>query len=303
MDRIDQADTRDMEDVANIHRSSMGQSEGASQSGKHALAMQAGDQLVAGPTRTLVEEAASEVGSQLAALIWEFYEDDRTLGILGERGEYQVLTFKGRSLMSRKPVGPHSANVRCVLGKQRDPKEVLELIRGTVEIGLMDPKNEAHRATLLRWINEQVPPETDEAAEHRSNAARENEVLLASPQERAKVRVAFGDDDATHIREHERQSTTARYRTAVEADKTIGLAYWTHVYEHLFNMMLKQMQPEAMKAWVAKYLQRIAPLGVRPPSGAPPGAEPPPGAAPAAPIPGNGRAMPAMRVPPAGVGG
>jgi hypothetical protein len=301
MGELDQMDTRDMEDVANVHRSTMGQSENSQQSGKHAELMKSGDKLVQVATRTLVEDAASEVGSQIVALMWQYYDEERTLGLLGQNGQYEVMTFKGRSLMKHPPVGPQSANVRCVLTKAREPQDVLDLIKGSVEMGLMDPTNEAHRSTMLRWINEQLPPETDEEAEHRCNAHRENEMLLASAQERSKVRAAYGDNDAAHIREHEQLTTTARYRDAVAQDPQIGMAHWVHMKEHMFGHWLKQLLPHAMQAEVSAYLMQIS-GGTAPPVGAP-GAPAGAGSPPVSPGPGRPNPAGAPGAPQAGANG
>lgn len=288
--QLDQMDEADMESVANIHRSTMGEQEGSGQSGRHALAMQAGDRLVAAPTRLLIQDAGSEYGSQVMALIWQYYDEDRTIGIVGERGAYEVMTFKGRSLLSRPPVGPHSVNVRCVLSPQREPKDVQDFVKGMVEIGVFDPANEEHRATILRYVNTELPPETDEDAEHTANAARENAEMMAGGKARAAIRAAYGDNDAAHIREHERLTTTGKFRQAAANDPLLGMAVWMHIQEHIFGRILKVMQPQSMAAQVQAYLQKLAPPP--PPTGAPgaPAAAPSAQGNGAARQPGNGQA-------------
>lgn len=266
--QLDDMDRRDMEDVANIHRSSMGEAEGSGQSGRHALAMQSGDRLVATPTRILLQESCSEFGSQLMALIWQYYDEERTLGIVGQDGEYEVLTFKGRSLMGKNPpIGPQSANVRAVITPAREPQDVTNFVKAMVEIGIFDPANEDHRATILRYINTELPPDTDEDAAHRCNASRENEILMAGGQEAVKVRAAYGDDDATHIREHERLTTSGRFRKACEANPLLATQIWVHIQEHIFGRLLKVAQPQAMMQRVQAYLAQLAPPA--PPPGAP----------------------------------
>lgn len=290
---------KDMEMVANVHRSTTGEPESSGQSGRHAQLMQSGDRMLHNTARLLFQDSASEVGSQMMALVWQYYDDQRTMGIVGESGDYEVLTFKGRSLTSRPPIGPHSANVRAVLSIARDPADIKDFIKGMVEIGLFDPANEAHRGVMLRWINEELPPETDTESLHRCNASRENELLMAGAKERAEVRAAYGDDDAAHIREHERLTTTTRFREMNKQDPAVGMGVWMHIQEHIMGRILKQMQPQAMAAHVQNYLAQMSPPP--PPMGSPMGQPGMPGQGPPGGSPNmNGAGKPAMNKGPNG---
>lgn len=309
MQVLDEMNLRDMDDIGGVHRSTRGQREFSGQSGKHAELLMQGDVKSAYATRQLFETSSERLGQQILCLIWQYYTEERSVEITGERGAFEILTFKGRTLIAKPPIGPTAANIKCSLGQQQTMEEVINKIRGLTEMGYFSPEREEDVATVKRWIDEQVPTETDEEGEHRGNAALENEFIMGKDgKRRAAVRVAYGDKDSVHIREHERMTTTARYKEAATKDPAVAEAFLTHLYEHLANQSTKAMMPKVIAERVKANLvetyaqprkppQPAVPMGGMggPPMG-PMGAMPPGMVPPmAAPVPSG---MPAIGVPP-----
>jgi len=267
MGALDEMNVRDMEDVGRVHRSTAGSKEPGTQSGKHAQLMIEGDQRGRTATKLLIQAGAERLGAQMLALIWQYYTEERSILITGERSAPEVLTFKGRTLISRPPVGPDAANVRAMISDQASMEDVIAKVEGLTKMGYLSAEREDDRRMVMRWINEQVPAQTDEESEHRTNAAIENELLMGDAKERSKIRCAWGDNDAVHIREHEMLTTTARYKEAAAKDKQVGVGFLVHLQEHLFNRALKVMYPEVIKERTAEYLRGLAPP--EPPQGMP----------------------------------
>jgi hypothetical protein len=265
---LDEMNVRDMEDVGRVHRSTAGSKEPGTQSGKHAQLMIEGDQRGRTATKLLIQAGAERLGGQMLALIWQYYTEERSIQITGERSAPEVLTFKGRTLISRPPVGPDAANVRAMIGDQASMEDVIAKVEGLTKMGYLSAEREDDRRMVMRWVNEQVPAQTDEESEHRTNAAMENEMLMGDAKDRGSLRVAYGDNDAVHIREHEMLTTTAGYKEAKAKDPQVAVAFLVHLHEHLFSRLIKTMYPEAMKERVAEYLRGIGPP--RGPEGMPP---------------------------------
>src|SRR3990172_13295578 len=128
---------RDMEDVGRVHRSTAGRQESAQQSGKHAQLMLQGDERGRTATKILIQSSAAHLGAQMLALIWQYYTEERSIQITGERGASEVLTFKGRTLIAKPPIGPDAANIRAVLGEAQSMEDVVAKIEGLTKLGYL----------------------------------------------------------------------------------------------------------------------------------------------------------------------
>lgn len=292
----------DLEDVGGIHRSTTGTSESAQQSGRHAQLMQQGDQRRLSIVRQLLETAMAATGQQMAWLIWEFMTTERAVTVTGPDRRAEVIKFKGRGLAKNKPFGPHAFNVQVEIGTEPDMRAVLGKMQLMQQGGWLRPERESDRQMVMRWLGEQRPPETDEHAEHRANAAEEND-SIADGQ---RVAPAYGDDDVTHMEEHAHFTTTAEYRQALKNNDSVRVLMELHIRAHMFQRADKEFRPVAIAKriqadLVAEYglvAQRAVPAAAGPaggpgpaPSVGPPGGGGRPGV-----VPRNGTTQPRQTV-------
>lgn len=285
---LDDMNRRDMEEVAGIHRSTLGQADGKQQSGKHADILRRQDAQRIGVMRQIVEEAFAEAGQQLGWLLWEFVTTERAVNVMGSEGRSQVVRFKGSELARNKPFGPHAFNVRVKLSVEADMDVVHNRVEILTRFGYLNPEKEDDRLLVMRWLGEQVPDEMDVQSEHRHNAAEENDRMVLGEL----VRAAYGDEDAVHIAEHLHFTTTARYRQAMRRNPNIDLIMRLHIRDHHYNQADKEFRPVAIaKRTQAELVQEYKLMPARQPAmpgAAGPGGPPGGPATPQRSLPGGG---------------
>lgn len=239
---IDQMDRADMFDIANIHRSTMGEAEGASQSGKHAAMMQNADMRGNVTTRLLLERALGQAGGLCLSVIHQFANPKRTISILGERGESLALTFQGKDLRAEDRDWSADWNVHVKLGIEPDLDIELQKIETLTQLQYLRPDRESDRLQVLKWLGERTNGATDDYSEHRVNAARENRTLM----EGKDIQVAMGDADDIHIEEHLRFTTIDAYKkNAVDSD-LVTTVMLRHIMDHYHSRAEKLARPEAI---------------------------------------------------------
>lgn len=261
---FDQRLRDNMMEVAGVHDSSLGRSESAQQSGRHAALLQQSDARGNSVTRELIEGGFSEVGEQSLWLYYQYVRRERLLVLTGGAYAYEVVRFKGEQLHRRGRVpGPTSFNVKVSIGSEPDLQALLEKIKLEVDVGLLDPVNrEADRLRIQKMLGEASTEEFDDGATHRSNAAREHELFLKGEP----PMVARGDADAIHIREHEEWTTTEEFRAARRNKPRLAILVENHLREHLFQMAEKEIRPKFMAEVVeanlrVEYAERLGRAG------------------------------------------
>lgn len=298
MGDLDRMNDRDFEDVTGLHRSSYGDTEFAGQSGRHAQMLREGDARRLSVVRLGLELSMAAAGQQMAWLLWEFVSVERSLTITGPSRRSEVVTFKGREGLSRNaPFGPHEFNVEVQLGTEPDMNTVLGKIELLSRYRIINPEREQDRLMVMRWLGEQVPSETDEAASHRVLASDENRRMAQGEALRAN----YGDDDPVHLEEHLQFTTTPDYRRAAAGNTDVELIMQMHLRHHMVQRADKEFRPMAIAKAVQARLVREYGLvsgGSAPQGTGAAGATPRPAGGPMAPGPGgaggggNGRIVP-----------
>lgn len=256
-----------MMEVMGIHDSSLGRAESAQQSGRHAAILQQSDARGNSVTRMLVEEALCEIGSQSLWLYYQYVRKQRLVVLCGTTYAHEAVTFKGTDLYRRKggEQGPTTFNVEVSIGSEPDMDAVAQRIEMLIKAGVLDPANrEADRLRIEKMLGEASARDTDQTAVHRSNAARENAMLLQGNT----PKVARGDADPIHIDEHERWTTTEEYRRAAEKNRNLPQQVELHLREHLYQLVEKRERPKLIAEVIRadlrmEYGDRLGPNGAR----------------------------------------
>ncbi len=251
-----------MMEVMGVHDSSLGRAESAQQSGRHAAILQQSDARGNSVTRMLVEEALCEVGSQSLWLYYQYVRKERLIVLCGTTYTHEAVTFKGTDLYRRKGgEGPTTFNVEVSIGSEPDMDAVAQRIEMLIKAGVLDPANrEADRLRIEKMLGEASARDTDQTAVHRSNAARENAMLLQG----STPKVARGDADPIHIDEHERWTTTEEYRRAAEKNRNLPQLVELHLREHLYQLVEKRERPKLIAEVIradlrVEYADRLGP--------------------------------------------
>lgn len=231
----------DMMDTAGIHHATAGRADFGGQSGRHAALLRQGDIQGGFVTRELLETALNTAGRQSLWLYFQFVDQKRTVSYTGRELAPDVLDFKGKDL-GRAESGPHSFNVRIKLGADWDPAELVNRIEAMTRLGYWSPQREADRQRVNRMVGEELPPEFDPEATQRSNARLENDRLIA----KRTIYVSIGDDHDLHIEEHQRETTSERYREAFAADPACKARFELHIWAHEFEKAQRQVAKAAM---------------------------------------------------------
>lgn len=217
--QLDEVNHRDMENVAGLHRSTMGRPEGTSQSGRHAMLMTQGDVRANVVSRLLIEGALGKAGQQALWLIHQHVTTERAAVIAGANSESRIRKFKGQDLAKEgQPYGPYEFNVQVRIGVEPDMEAVLARIDALTERGWLRPDSPEDRQTVFTWLGDEYAGVRDPEETHRSSARAENDDLL----EGKHIVVSVGDHHAVHIREHMEYSTTAVFKRRLPNDPGRG---------------------------------------------------------------------------------
>lgn len=245
--QLDEVNRRDMEDVAGIHRSTMGRPEGTSQSGRHAMLMTQGDVRGNVVSRLLNEAALGKAGQQALWLIHQHVDTKRAVTIAGANSESRIRKFKGSDLVSKEqPYGPYEFNVQVRIGIEPDMEAVMARIDGLTERGWLRPNSPEDRQTVFTWLGDEYAGVRDPEETHRSNARTENDDLMGGDF----VPASPGDHHAVHIREHMEVRTTGPYKKRLPDDPGVtakgeGLEgrLDRHIQEHYRHMARQRYEP------------------------------------------------------------
>jgi hypothetical protein len=241
--QFDEVNRRDMEDVAGIHRSTMGRPEGKSQSGRHAMLMTQGDVRTNIVSRMLIELSLAKAGQQALWLAWQHVDSKRILPIVGANQEPKIRYFTGKDLFKRgQPFGPYEFNVQARIGIESDMEAVLARIDSLTERGWLRPDNPEDRQLVFSWIGDEYAGVRDPEEEHRSNARAENDQLLDGEV----VLTSPGDHHLVHIREHMEFRTSSVYKQKLPNDPgSEGLSgrFDAHIRAHWAEMARARYEP------------------------------------------------------------
>lgn len=243
--RIDAENRQDMEDIAGIHRTTMGRPESGSQSGKHAALMTQGDLRTNSVTRMLIEKGLSKAGQQGLSLIEQFVTEKRMLTIAGPNSAPSVRGFQGSDLTSKenRPAGAFEFNVQVTIGVEPDMVAVVAKIDLLTERGWLNPQNPADRQAVFKMLGEEFASTEDPRDMHRRNARHENELLLTKDHFPLP-----GDDDAVHIYEHNLFTTMAEYKKErtvdLDGNSELDDRFSLHIRVHVKQAARKAIEPQ-----------------------------------------------------------
>jgi len=264
------------EDVSRNHAPSHGKPKAGVRSGKQAIAYQEADARLNAPMMRLLKEGLGDVCRQWMAILHQFADEARTVRILGDNNEPEIVTWSKADLPYAK------YNVTCDLGPTVDQQTMMELIDMLTARGWIRPDKPEDRALVFRWMGQGVTHEIDEAKVDRRNAAIENQRLLTGQE----VALSEGDDDTTHIEEHHKEQKSAKYRERVLVDNSVEQIFNVHIRAHEQARIAKQIRQEVEAQRIGLALAAEAQLPM--PGGPGPGG-------PGGPGPGGGASLPMMQ--------
>lgn len=252
MHATDDRNDRDMDQVANVHRSTQGRAESGQQSARHAEAMFQSDARQQSVSRQLIQAGYGEAGCQALWLAWEFMKKETAWQIGGSESGYEVMTWKGDDLSPKHaPFGPFAFNVECTLAKVADANTITNTIEGLTKGGWLRPDIPQHHVLVHRLMGERVPAEMDPHRDTRSRAESENAEL----RDGKDVPLSLGDDDQVHIDAHMRETTRTEFRAAMGRNPDIVVHMEKHITAHYFQQSQKKLEPalieQAMKERLA----------------------------------------------------
>jgi len=260
------------DDIARNHAPSYGKPKGGVRSGKQAIAYQEADARLNAPMMRLLKEGLAEVCRQWMAILHQFGDEARTIRIIGDNNEPEVLTWSKADLPYAK------YNVTCDLGPTVDQQTMMDLIDMLTARGWIRPDKPEDKALVFRWMGQGVTHEIDESKVDRRNASMENQRLLKGEE----VAISDGDDDTTHLEEHHKEQKSAKYREQMLVNPEIEKIFAVHIREHERRRISKQIRQEVEAQKISMELTALALPAPAPGMGAPSG----PGAGgPAAPAP------------------
>lgn len=257
---LDDVNKRDMEDIAGIHRSTMGRSEGSSQSGRHADLMARGDMRASTVSRILLEKALSKAGQQALWLLHEFVEVKRVIPIVGTSKQRAVRAFKGSDLFVAEkkyvPFGPYEFNVQVSVVPERDMAVVLAEIDLLIERGIFNPQDPVDRMRILKLLGDEfVGGEMADPTEpHRQKARIENDDLLVK-----EVGPLSADLDDVHVFEHELFMVGEDFRQRYEADPSVEGRFARHIKAHRTKAARKVLEAQFVAVEAKLELEREYP--------------------------------------------
>jgi len=247
---------RDFEDVSRNHAPSYGRQKGSIKSGRHAIALQEADARLNSPMMRLLQDSLAHVCRQWGSILHQFVPEERTLTIVGENTEPEVLTWSKEAL-------PHEIhNVTCDLGTALDRSTTMQLIDMLTARGWLSPAKEQDQRLVYRWLGEGVATEVDPTKDDRRNASVENKSLLQGRY----LNVPEGDDDTVHLEEHARIMKHAQYRRRALANPDVETCLEVHMREHERSRLRKVIRQKVMAQEIEVKL--IQELGLLPPMGA-----------------------------------
>lgn len=248
---------RDFEDVSRNHGPSFGKQTASIRSGKHAIALQEADARLNTPMFRMLRGSVGAVGRQWLSILKQYGTEKRTLTVIGESNQPEVLVWSAQDI----PSAPH--NVECDLGPPMDRQTTIELIDMLTFRGWLMPSKGEDRDTVYRWLGQGVTQQMDESEQDRINAASENKELLAG----RLPTVSDGDDDTVHLLEHAREQKDPRYRRMVNNNPQLERQFAIHKHNHERQRIKKMVRQQIAAAEIQRDLAQAAGL---PPADAPP---------------------------------
>ncbi len=125
--------------------------------------------------------------------------------------------------------------------------------------GWLNPAVPGDRETVYRWLGQGVTQEVDESQQDRSNAAIENQEMIAG----TLPPVSDGDDHTVHLQEHSKAQKGAEYRRAVRANSELDKTFTTHKRNHERQRIAKEIRQRVFAAEIQRDLAASA--GLMPP--------------------------------------
>jgi hypothetical protein len=212
----------DFEDVSRNHAPSYGKQKGNVRSGRHAVALQEADARMNAPMMRMLRDDLGHVCRQWMKILRQFTDEQRTITIIGENSEPEVLHWSGQDLPAAE------FNVECDLGNALDRQTTIELIDMLTARGWLNVQTPGDRETVYRWLGQGVTQEVDESQQDRSNASLENQEML----EGVLPPVSDGDEDTIHLMEHTKAQKGAEYRRKLKFDPRMERLFLIHKRNH-----------------------------------------------------------------------
>lgn len=235
----------DIQEVFGQHEVSRGQVPSGIRSGRAVAFLQEQDDSRLGPHIYAMEKCIEDSGSQLLALMRQFYKESRTIRIVGKNNEILVRQISGNDISSDVSVRVQagSAFPRSKAAKAQDVYDLLDR-------KVFDPANDKDRAAIWRLLDLERTDSTVEEARLDERMADYENTLMADGK---VVMVREFQDPVIHLARHEVHQKSLEF---LEYPDNIQAIFDAH----------KQMHAEQLRALA---------------SGGQPSAEPGPMAAPA----------------------
>lgn len=256
----------DFEDVSRNHAPSYGKQKGSVRSGRHAVALQEADARLNAPMMRMLRDDLGHVCRQWLKILRQYTDEERTITIIGENSEPEVLRWSRQDLPSAE------FNVECDLGNALDRQTTIELIDMLTARGWLNPATSGDREIVYRWLGQGVTQEVDESQQDRSNASLENQEMLQG----TLPPVSDGDDDTVHLMEHTKSQKSAEYRRQLRFDPELERVFLTHKRNHERQRIQKTVRQRIEAAELIRDMSAEA--GLPPPgqpSQGPPGQQSP----------------------------
>ena len=140
---------RDMQDVSSDHNVSQGQHEPGLRSGKAIMALQDADDSILGSTLVWHNDGLSKVGVLTAKTIAQYSTDERTINVVGEFNQQEVLTYKNSDLVGEGAGDYFDVRVKTLSMHTMSRVARQDLMFSLVELGIFDPQNKEHRDLII----------------------------------------------------------------------------------------------------------------------------------------------------------
>ncbi len=241
---------KDFEDVARNHAPTQGKPTGTVRSGRQTIAYQEADARMNAPMMRMLRDDLGHVCRQWMMLLRQYADEERTTTIIGESNEPEVVTWSQQDLPSAE------FNVECELGSSVDRQTTMELIDMMTARGWLSPEKPGDREQVYRWLGQGVTQEVDESQQDRSNAAVENQEMIAG----TLPPVSDGDDHTVHLLEHRKAQKGANYRRAVRVNPEIDKMFAVHTRNHERQRIATEIRQRVFAAEIQRDLAASAGL-------------------------------------------